>query len=127
MEKIKTYLVEVVLRNVGPKVAASVVSALVALLAAHQQLMEKMGVTYYSNFSGTWSGQAPTGQLITIELDTLSKWGAIAFVGALTLIWSIIQHHTVATVTGAPQSGDVRKVDLPVIDGKRATDPPKEA
>lgn len=122
IDKLKTYGVEVLLKSVGPKVAAGIVSALVTMLAAHQQLMEKLGVTYYAAFDGKWSGAPPTGQLITIELDTLTKWGAIALVAGVTFLISVVQHHTVATVTGTSQSGDMRKVDVAVPDGARSTD-----
>lgn len=125
MDSFKTWLVEVVLKNVGPKVSASVLSALVALMAAHQGLMEQMGITYYPNFNGTWSGVAPTGSLLTVEIDTLGKWGALALIGLMTAGVAFFQHHTAAAVTGAPQSGNSRAtpaVDVP--GGNRQTDPP---
>lgn len=127
MDKIKTYFVEVIVKNVGPKVAASVISMLLAFLAAHQEIMQQMGITYYPDFSGKWLGAMPTGRLLVIEFDTLQVWGGIAIVAGATALWSILQHHTVATVTGTPQSGDKRvNPEQPVINGQRADDPKGE-
>lgn len=128
IDKLKTYFVEVVIKNVGPKVSASVISAGLAFLAAHQEYMEQMGITYYPNFNGIWSGIAPTGRLLVIEIDTLQVWGGLALVAAAVALWTIIQHHTVATVTGAPHSGDLR-INPPasVEGGQRASDPPPAA
>lgn len=128
LDKLKTYLVEVVMKNVGPKVISSLISMGLVFLAAHQDLMEKIGITYYPNFDGKWSGAMPTGQLITVEIATLQIWGAAALgAGVITLV-AFFQHHTVATVTGSPQSGDKRETpSQPVEGGNRETDPQKGA
>lgn len=127
-DKVKTYFVEVVMKSVGPKVVSSVISMGLIFLAAHQDLMEQMGITYYPNFDGKWSGAMPTGQLITIEIATLKVWGAAMLGMAVVAIVAIVQHHGVATVTGAPQSGDKRVApEIPVENGDRPVDPPKEA
>lgn len=122
MESVKTWLVEVLVKNVGPKVVASLMASGIGLLMAHQQLMEKMGITFYPDFKGVWSGAQPTGQLLVIELATLQVWGGAALVAGFVAVWAIIQHHSVATVKGAPQSGDMRKVDVPVVNGERKGD-----
>lgn len=120
MDKLKTYLVEVVMKNVGTKVMSSLLSMAIVFIAAHQDIMEQIGITYYPDFNGTWSGAMPTGQLITIELATLKVWGAAALVAGATLVWGVIQHHAVATVTGFPQSGDKRITEtLPIEGGER--------
>lgn len=124
MEKMKTYFVEVVLKNVAPKVTNAVIAAGITFLVAHQEFMQQMGITYYGNFAGVWNGAAPTGRLLVIEIDTLGIWGGAALVMAATALWAFFQHHTVATVTGAPQSGDKRDpASLPVINGERKEDP----
>ena len=126
LDTIKTYLVEVASKNVAPKVITAVMSYGITFLIAHQEFMEQMGITYYPNFDGTWHGVAPTGQLLVIEFDTLGKWGAVALIAGVTAAWSFFQHHAVATVTGAPQSGDKREnPPVPVEGGARATDIPK--
>lgn len=128
MDDIKTWFVEVILKNVGPKVVATVMSMFVAFLAAHQQIMQQMGITYYPNFNGSWSGVMPSGRLLVVEFDTLQVWGGIALMAGITALYSLIQHHTVATVKGMPQSGDMRtQPELPIIDGKRKDDLPKGA
>lgn len=127
MDSIRTWLVEVVVKNVGPKVMSSLVSMGLVFLAAHQDYMEQMGITYYPDFNGTWSGAAPTGQLITVELATLKVWGAAALAAGVMAAVALMMHHGQATVTGAPQSGDKRDgAALPVVGGQRAEDPPKE-
>ena len=114
MDTIKTYFMQVVVKNIAPKVSAAVISAGITFLIAHQEFMQQMGITYYSAFDGKWLGLPPTGKLIIVELDTLSVWGGLALVGLATGIWAWFQHHAVATVTGAPQDGS----------HQRATDPP---
>jgi hypothetical protein len=128
LEKMKTYFVEVVMKNVGPKVISSLISMGLVFLAAHQDLMEQMGITYYPDFDGKWSGAMPTGQLITVEIATLKVWGAAILGIAVVSLVAILQHHSVATVTGTPQSGDKRlEPEQPVEGGNRAGDPIKGA
>lgn len=124
LDKLKTYFVEVMMKNVGPKVSAAVMSYLITLFVAHQDVMEKMGITYYPNFDGHWHGIPPTGRFLTVEFDTLQIWGGMALVAGITMAWSFLSHHTVATVTGAPQSGDKRiEPDAAITGGSRSTDP----
>lgn len=124
MEKLKTYFVQVILKNVAPKVSNAVIAAGITFLVAHQEFMEQMGITYYPDFAGVWRGAAPTGRLLVIEIDTLGIWGGAALIMGATALWAFFQHHTVATVTGAPQSGDKREAPtLPVPNGERKEDP----
>lgn len=126
MDKLKTYFVEVVLKNVTPKVTNAVIAAAVTFLVAHQAFMEQMGITYYDAFAGIWRGPAPTGRLLVIEIDTLGVWGGAALVMGATALWAFFQHHAVAAVTGAPQSGDKRVLpETAVAGGQRESDPPK--
>lgn len=126
LEKVKTYFVEVVGKYVGPKVMAALMSGVVAFIVAHQEFMEKMGVTYYAAFDGIFHGTPPTGQVLIVEFDTLGKWGAAMLIVGFTAAWSLFQHHAVATVTGAPQSGDKREEPpAPLPGGERKEDPPK--
>lgn len=111
LEKAKIYLVEVILKKIGPAAGASAISALLAVLAAHQGILESWGITF-----GTWPlswapGQDPSGHVILIELDTISTVG-ITFLSALAVAAiSAAGHHTAAAVTGAPQSGGQRATD----------------
>lgn len=124
MDKLKTYFVEVVLKNVAPKVTNAVIAAGLTFLVAHQEFMEKMGITYYPDFNGTWRGVMPTGRFLTVEIDTLGIWGGAALIMGATALWAFFQHHSIATVTGAPQSGDKRDpTSPPVINGERKEDP----
>lgn len=124
MDKLKTWIVEVVLKNVAPKVSNAVIAAGITFLAAHQEFMEKMGITYYPDFIGTWHGAAPTGRLLVIEIDTLGIWGGAMLIMGATAVWAFFSHHAVATVTGAPQSGDKRIGPSVALDGgQRQGDP----
>lgn len=128
MNKVKTYFVEVVLGKVAPKVSDAVIASGITFLIAHQSLMEQMGITYYPDFNGVWHGPPPTGRLLVIEFDTLGLWGGTMLIAGFTALYAFVQHHTVATVKGLPQSGDKRlPIDNPVVGGERSTDPqPKE-
>lgn len=107
----KIYAVEVVLRKIGPAAAASAISTVLALLAAHQGLLEAWGITF-----GVWplhwnSGQDPSGQVILIELDTISKVGLTTIMGLIVAAITAAGHHTTALVVGNPQSGGLRSTD----------------
>lgn len=126
MDSLKTWVIEVGLKKMGPTAMASAISALFALLAAHQGLLEQWGITY-----GIWplqwaTGQAPSGHVILIELDTVSTAALTVFAGLVTAIMAASQHHVAATMTGKPQNGDVRtEPNVAVEGGQRASDPPK--
>lgn len=126
-DKIQTWFVEVFVKTAGNKLATSAISAFIVFMAAHQDLMEQMGITYYPDFNGIWSGKMPTGRLLVIEFDTLQLWGAVALGTLVVFIVAILQHHAVAAVTGKPQSGDLRIVPTPPIaGGERKEDPPAQ-
>jgi hypothetical protein len=129
MNSFRTYCIEVLLKNVGPKVAAALISSGVALAAAHQGILTAWGVTV-SNWPFVWPpGQQPSGQCMLIEFDTLSKTALIGLSGLAVSIVALIQHHGAATIQGTPQSGDARVTPAqPVVGGGRPTDPgPKAA
>lgn len=125
MDKLKTYFVEVVLKNVAPKVTNAVIAAGITFLLAHQEFMSQMGITYYGDFHGIWNGPAPTGRLLVLEIDTFGLWGGAALIALATAAWAFLSHHGVATVTGAPQSGDMRLTPSPsIVNGERKEDKP---
>lgn len=117
LDKMKTYFIEVVLKNVAPKISNAVIAAGLTFLVAHAEFMEKMGITYYPNFAGVWHGAAPSGRLMVVEIDTLGLWGGAMLIMGATAAWAFFSHHAVATVTGAPQSGDKRTEPTVVIEG----------
>lgn len=122
MDKLKTYFVEVVLKNVTPKVVSAILAYGITFLIAHQEFLAQMGITYYGNFNGIWNGPAPTGRLLVMEIDTFGVWGGAMLVALVTAVAGFIMHHTTATVTGKPQSGDQRMLNIEVPGGKRSTD-----
>jgi hypothetical protein len=124
--EIETYLVEVGLKKIGPAALGSAVAALLALLAAHQGVLQSWGITV-GDFS-SFSNFHPTGQCILIELDTVSTALLAVITTVVGGLLAAAQHHTIAAVTGAPQSGNMRVTpDQPVIGGARHEDPPKGA
>ncbi len=124
MDKLRTWVVEVIVNKVSPQVVATLIAYLVAFMGAHAELMEKLGITYYPDFKGIWDGAAPTGQLVVIELDTLHVYCGVLLAIGLATLWGLIQHHGTAIINGTPQSGDLRTTpQLPVQDGSRETDP----
>lgn len=126
LDKLKTYFIEVVLKNVAPKVSNAVIAAGLTFLVAHQEFMEQMGITYYSAFNGIFHGAPPSGRVLIVEIDTLGLWGGAMLIMGATAAWAFFTHHTVAAVKGTPQSGDVRvNPEIPVQGGERAGDPPK--
>lgn len=124
MDKIKTWLVEVVVNKVSPQVVAAIIAYLVAFMGAHEELLQKLGITFYGNFTGVWDGPMPTGQVIVVELDTLHVYGGVLLATGIAAIWALIQHHGTAVVAGTPQSGDVRQTPTePIVGGDRKDDP----
>lgn len=97
IDKLKEYLVQVGLQKYTPMFTQGVAVAMAALWAAQQGMLEHFGVTY-----GIWPiawGTAPTGPVIVIELDTMSK-ATIAALSGLVVTWMRFnQHHTTGTPT----------------------------
>lgn len=117
MSALKSYLLEVGLKKLVPAFIKGALAASLAFLAAHANQLQTWGIT-----SGTWPliwapGQAPTGHVILIELDTLSASAIVLLPGLAISILALIQHHAAATIKGQPQDGE----------HQRATDPPKAA
>lgn len=82
-DQIKWYFVQIGLKKYVPMGIMAAVASLGMIMAAHAGMLEKWGVTY-----GTWPiswPQVPSGPVIVVELDTLSK-AAIAWVGAFVAI-----------------------------------------
>lgn len=127
MENIKTYMAEVIVRKMAPAAIASAVAAAGTFLLAHASELEKYGITYYPDFAGVFSGTTPSGNVLIVEFDTLQKGLALVLVALVGAFMAWTTHHTVATVTGAPQSGDKRvEPPQPVVGGERKEDPKSE-
>lgn len=117
MDSLKVWLIEVGLKKMGPSLIRAAIAGGLGLIAAHANVLANFGIVY-DKVAGT----------ITLHLDTLDVWLMTVGLGTITALLTAAQHHTVAAVTGTPQSGDVRKEpDVPVEGGKRETDIPKGA
>ncbi len=111
LEKVKIYAVQVVLKKMGPAAIASAISAFLAILAAHQGLLEYWGITF-GNWPFQWPpGAEPSGQVILIELDTISKVSLTAVSSLIVALVAGASHHVAAAVKKAPQSGGQRATD----------------
>ncbi len=111
-ESLKTWAVEVLAKKMLPSLLKGALVFVLAYLAAHAGILAKIGVSV-------------VGNTIVLNLDTLQATGGALLMGLLTALLTAAQHHTVAAVTGAPQSGDMRSpLQTPL--GRRSDDPPTE-
>lgn len=113
MDSLKTWLVEVGYKKLAPALIKGALAALVGLIAAHQGMLQVIGIVYDK-----------AGNCLVIDLDKFANWMFVASSGGIMSLLTIIQHHTIAAVTQAPQSGDLRQIPAqPVIGGDRKEDP----
>lgn len=101
-ETIKVYVIQMGVKKYLPIAVMAGISALSGLLLAHAGVLEQYGIT-----SGSWplhwpAGQEPSGNVILIELDTLSKAAITGLAGLVAILIRAMQHHTTGTpVTSA--------------------------
>lgn len=113
MDSLKTWAVEVLWKQMGPSLIRGALAAVVGLVAANHGALAFIGLTY-----------DPTQNTLNLDLDTFGKYILILGTGGLTAIFAALQHHTVAVVTGTPQSGDQRQAPtVPEAGGQRKEDP----
>jgi hypothetical protein len=114
MDNLKIWMVEVFVKKMGPSLIKGALAGLVGYVAAHHGLLASFGLTY-----------DPTQNTLNLDLDTFGKWILIVGTGGVTALFTALQHHTAAVVVGAPQSGDLRKMDPidPILNGERKGDP----
>lgn len=79
----------------GPSAIRAGMAALVGLLIAHAEWLAKLGIVY---------DQATN--TVLFHLTTLSVWAGTAGIGLIAALFMGAQHHTVAAITGAPQTGE---------------------
>jgi len=94
MDNLKIWLIEVALKKLGPSIIKTGLATLLGLLAAHQGMLSSLGITYDK-----------TAGLITLNLGMLQTWLLAGGMGLVTALLTVVQHHTEAAVTGAPQTG----------------------
>lgn len=117
IDNLKTWLVEVGIKKMGPSLIKGAMGAGLAYLAAKQGLLAQFGVVYDA-----------AAQTLTLHLDTLQGWILASGTGLIMASLTAAQHTTTAVITGKPLSGDVRETPAqPVEGGARAGDPPKGA
>ena len=108
MDSLKEWIIEVAVKKMGPSLVKGAIAALVGLMLAHQGVLDALGISYDK-----------VGNTIDINLTTFSIWAVTLLTGGFTALFTALQHHTVATVTGQPQSGDPSKAT------RRVDDPPQ--
>lgn len=117
MDSFKTWIVEVAWKKMGPSLIKGAIAAGLGVMATHQGILNSLGIT--------WDA---AGHVIQIDLDMFSTWAIMGGSGVIMALFTAIQHHSVAVVTGQPQDGDVRATPTqPLAGGERAGDPPKVA
>lgn len=94
MDSIKSWVINVAIRKMGPSAIRAALAAFVAILVAHAGLLEKFGVVY----------DQATNTLM-LHLSALQEWADVSGLGLIAAAFMAAQHHTVAAVTGAPQTG----------------------
>jgi len=114
-EKLKIYLIEVVIKKYGPSFIKGAIGAICTYILAHAGITDAIGLSY-----------DPSDNTITLEISKFTAWAIAGGSGLLMAILTALQHHTEAAVTGAPQSGDKRvNIELPIVGGERKTDIPE--
>jgi hypothetical protein len=97
-DTLKTYLMEMGIKKYLPIAVMAGFSALGGLMLAHAGVLEQYGVTY-GNWPFHWPvGQEPSGNVILIELDTLSKAAITGIAALIGILIRAAQHHS----TGSP-------------------------
>ena len=112
MDSFKIWMVEVFAKKIGPSLIKGALAALVGYVAAHHGLLASFGLTY-----------DPTQNTLNLDLDTFGKYLLIVGTGAITALFTALQHHTEAAIKNTPQSGDLRQLpEQPVLGGSRKED-----
>lgn len=102
MDTLKTYLIEVVWKKMGPSLIKGAIASVVGIMLAHQGVLDSLGISYDK-----------PGNTIDINLTALSVWMTALMTGGLTAIFTALQHHTVAAVKDQPQDGAHQRVSDP--------------
>lgn len=109
LDRIRWYFAEIVVPKYIPVAIMAALSALGTFMVAHAGVLEKWGITY-GTWPIIWGTAIPSGQVIVVELDTLSKGAAAALAALVGILIVAIQHHATGN-TGV--SGGRREQDPP--------------
>lgn len=110
IEKLKNYLISIFLQKYLPIAGMAAITALGSLMAAHAGMLEQWGVNYIPNWSASWlTTHDISGQVILIELDTLSKGAIVAVTALVALLLRATEHHVATAVSpdSPPPAGKV--------------------
>ena len=89
MDKIKEYLIEVVIKKMGPSFVKGAIAWLCVYLGAHQGLLNSVGITYDA-----------AGHDLNIDLDALGMWAFTIGSGAIMAMLTAAQHHASTAIQG---------------------------
>lgn len=103
MDSIKLWFINIGLKQMGPSLIRAAVAFVVATVAAHTGALAHFGVIY-DKASNT----------LTLHINALQDWMLGGGLGLIAAFLTAAQHHTMATITGAPQDGTHQRAeDLP--------------
>lgn len=97
MDSLKLWFLNVALKQMGPSLIRAAIAWVIAMIMAHAGVLAIFGVVY----------DAAT-KTITLHLDTLQTWLLGGGLGILTAFLRAGQHHSMAALTGAPQTGETK-------------------
>lgn len=105
LQNAKTYLLEVGVKRLGPAVLASLVSSGMAFLAAHQGLLDSWGISF-GQWPNCWNpADPPTGYVILIDLDILSKFALASIVALFFGAGALAAHHGAQAINAVAGAG----------------------
>lgn len=100
MDSLKQWAIQVGLKKFGPSLIRAALAGLTGILLAHSGMLDKYGISY----------DKATDTIIW-HLSALKEWIDLTGLGLIAGLFTVAQHHTVATVTGAPQDGSHQRAD----------------
>lgn len=108
MDSIKTWLVQIGIKQLGPSAIRAAILGIASWLIARQGFLTSYGIV-----------SDAAARTTTIHWDAVSSALIVGLPAIIAMGIKLTQHTTTAAVTGAPQSGN------PALEQRRVEDPPK--
>lgn len=110
MDQVKTWFMEIGLRQLMPSAIRAAVLGVASWLIAREGMLSAYGIV-----------SDAAARTTTIHWDAVSSALIVGLPAIIAMVIKLTQHTTTAAITGAPQSGD------PALQTRRDSDPPKAA